>query len=810
MVGAALAGCSGSSTSVSGNFSFRESDGMFSGGLLFHGSQIPPLYATMSIADVYGEDGIGDLILVARERRPTGFGEGAFLMQGEAGGGFGEPVELGQRALDAPAIADFDGDGHLDLVFARFEVEIYFGNGDGTFDVAEVDPLPTGRVRTPLTGDFDNDGDPDFVVSVDDEAAVDRYTIAVYLNRGNGVFDRTMTALSDGFQLAGPPADFNGDDALDLAAIISGTTLVWIEGNADGTFGTPITLRVEPILLSSAITGDVNADGNPDIVSLDSNLFSPVPGTDFVSHLSRGNGTFDEILTTGFDDFGQVFWLVLDDVTGDAVADMLVHNGLVIPSAVNLVKGAGNGSFVVPQTPLLTGAVLSSLTGDFSADGIKDIYARGLIEALPGGGFYRDPIVGASVGAEWVAAMDIYQDGSPDFILGDYRDLQVVVPRGDGSFVESEALPFPEPYSVFVPVPPITRAGDLQGDGLPDLVLLEPSYFPLTPLPTARIMTAQIQYDTTLEFTPFVSLGVPILNFSDLVDLDGDGVLDFTGREVLAPTSGFDINPGPGWALFGNGDGTFGDGVPVTAEPTHMAPAAVDLNGDGLKSLVVGQVDTPLLHIYHVGGDRSVSFSESIAISDDEYQIAVGRLDSDGFDDFVLFERIPANAMRLSLYYGNSSNSVDAGQQINVGTRRPGQSVHIVHLDGDGVPYVVIDGVDNNALIGRSVTLVLRRTGPREFTLLPEIRTYAGISGPFVLGDFNLDGQPDVITLAGNTLQVLRGRGGGEFEFPLYFDVDPIASNLLHGDYDSDGDLDVALFRADTPSISLKMNRIFP
>src|SRR5665213_3320812 len=73
------------------------------------------------------------------------------------------------------AVADFDGDGHLDLVTSN-DV-IFVGNGDGTFQAPSA--TASGPAPGPVaTGDFNGDGRPD-IVTLDNSG-----NVAVALSKG--------------------------------------------------------------------------------------------------------------------------------------------------------------------------------------------------------------------------------------------------------------------------------------------------------------------------------------------------------------------------------------------------------------------------------------------------------------------------------------------------------------------------------------------------------------------------------------------------------------------------------------------------
>jgi hypothetical protein len=127
------------------------------------------------------------------------------------------------------AIADFDGDGHVDVFIANDSVPefLYQNKGDGTFEevglLAGVGADADGHVYAGMGvdfSDFDNDGLPDLVVS---NLAFQKY--ALYRNNGDGTFAYTtdssglgeMTRLHSGWGLR--LIDYDNDGWKDLLVV---------------------------------------------------------------------------------------------------------------------------------------------------------------------------------------------------------------------------------------------------------------------------------------------------------------------------------------------------------------------------------------------------------------------------------------------------------------------------------------------------------------------------------------------------------------------------------------------------------------
>jgi FG-GAP-like repeat/Bacterial Ig-like domain (group 3)/Abnormal spindle-like microcephaly-assoc'd, ASPM-SPD-2-Hydin len=117
-------------------------------------------------------------------------------------------------------VADFNGDGVLDLAFSDLNgVEIALGNGDGTFTETAASPIPVpSELYSLKVGDFNHDGKVDI-------AGIDNYNdrIVLLIGAGDGTFTVTATTPAVSQIFLGPfaivAADFNSDGVPDLAML---------------------------------------------------------------------------------------------------------------------------------------------------------------------------------------------------------------------------------------------------------------------------------------------------------------------------------------------------------------------------------------------------------------------------------------------------------------------------------------------------------------------------------------------------------------------------------------------------------------
>ncbi len=263
------------------------------------------------------------------------------------------------------ALLDFDGDGWTDIFFTNGQSlpdALYRNNGDGSFtDVAaQAGFHRRGLSGAVVSGDLDNDGDPDLVVS-EECSTGSRDGVGdplldgakrVWLNQGDGTFvERSLTVLSppDGSTALVDPkqrctvsmnlADIDGDGVLDLVLANAYDVDVIAPWSFD-----KVHLGVEDIVLYGDGTGDfprtsadlgltgsfvslahdIDGDGRMDL------LFGTA-GQELSVHLQQADGSLQQV--EGLAQAGRGLWmgLALADFDGDQVLDLYATNQGVSP-----------------------------------------------------------------------------------------------------------------------------------------------------------------------------------------------------------------------------------------------------------------------------------------------------------------------------------------------------------------------------------------------------------------------------------------------------------------------------------------------
>ncbi len=274
-------------------------------------------------------------------------------------------------------IADVNNDGVSDLLFTPPLGGSYFGTalgrGDGAFSVLDqTTQLPTTATQYLLmAGDFNGDGKIDTLaiqpgsssqVPCGDSA---NSQLLSYLGSGDGRFQPAGPAVALGVKDPAPglTGDFNSDGKLDVIVPYGSCRpgLLFLPGNGDGTFGTPILINAtQDNQYPGLLVGDLNNDKKLDLIWGDTVL------------VNNGDGTFKQTgLTIPAGGAGTVAAVALADLNGDGILDAVSSPGTAI------YAGNGDGTFQTTPfytVPLAQGIDANSFaTADVNGDGNPDL-----------------------------------------------------------------------------------------------------------------------------------------------------------------------------------------------------------------------------------------------------------------------------------------------------------------------------------------------------------------------------------------------------------------------------------------------------
>jgi hypothetical protein len=136
-------------------------------------------------------------------------------------------VAVGASGVDCLAVADFNGDGKLDLAAGNYlsdpagQLYVLTNNGSGGFTISQTVTIGKGPMSV-IAADINGDGKPDLITANsqdlgnDGNGSVDFGTLTVLTNNGSGGFVVAETLDIGGSAQSVTAADVNGDGRLDL------------------------------------------------------------------------------------------------------------------------------------------------------------------------------------------------------------------------------------------------------------------------------------------------------------------------------------------------------------------------------------------------------------------------------------------------------------------------------------------------------------------------------------------------------------------------------------------------------------------
>jgi hypothetical protein len=603
-------------------------------------------------------------------------------------------------------VGDTNGDGFADVLMpgppmnGSPSIAILDGHADGSLSPPVY--VPTQGLfsqESVVLGDVNGDGNPDLIYITADNATTTSFGILLGDGHGNFQSSSAPQSLPGIFPGLAVLDDVDGDGKPDLLVSLAnksgiGGILVWLKGDGQGNFAAPITLTATGANLLFSVA-DFNRDGKPDILYAALNSSN---GSD-VLHLllSKGSGHFTDTLPPGLN--GMAGPATVIDFNLDGIPDLILQ---VPQGAIEMYSFSGNGDGSFTQVASMSIGQLGFaeyflVAGDFDHDGFPDL---------------------AGVNGETEPSHILYLFGDGH---GNFTPLEVVGPQGG-----------------------IAATGDINGDGLPDVIV--PDRFNFVSVAVGR---TDRNFPVVVPLTPETATSVSV------GDINGDGLPEiFVAGDVMDSV--------PGTVFLNQGNNSFQ--LAATTDPSTFMIA--DLTGKGVVDLIGGPGST--LEVWPNNGTLDFSSSPITFQTPSQGPITVADMDGDGHPDVVALGQI---------FYGNGSYQFTA----------------IPMKDTFPSPYVVGDFNGDGRLDIASGSYTYLNMGNRTFQEVPNT---LGISGgaEAVVGDFNGDGKDDVaIQLPGDTnISIWYSRGDGTFYEATILDAGQEPGTLAVADFDGDGRPDLA------------------
>ncbi len=558
--------------------------------------------------------------------------------------------------------------------------------------------------------------------------------------------------------------DFNQDGRQDVASIgQDADSVFWLSillSNGDNTFQQPVLTAITFTTSDLMAVGDLNGDGNADVVLVHSGSIDVF--------LGDGTGRFSNAVNYPTS-ISQPVAVVLFDINGDSVPDVIIASGTADgtgQSPVNAFVGDGSGSLGAPTTTHYNGTMAYGVFADLNADGHPDLISATQV-FFGTAGDYQPPLnltnrpsvcafpYGPATGSVTVA--DVNGDAKADILTADCANgtITAFLNQGNGSF--AAGISTRAGY-----LPSCVTIADVNGDGKTDAIVAD--------FYSMDILVLLGNKDGTFAAAP---MGYPpggdLWSAPVVADFNSDGRPD-----VLIP-SGLSEEWESLVLLTGLGNGSyvapqdyfFRAGAPGT-ESSAWGVASGDLNGDGLPDFVVG----------NLASDTNV-----------------------GVTVFLSNATSPNKNLQLGVNYGSGGNL---------------EFVALSDIDGDGNLDIVASNSISGSLISGEIQVFLGH-GDGSFSRVPTkfpVISGSGL-GQLVVGDFDGDGKSDVAVLDTGTISsnqafvcnvwVMLNRsttGAPVFAAPVGYALTSVGWEVIAADL-GNGHLDLLVTQTQSTAVSI-------
>ncbi len=652
-------------------------------------------------------------------------------------------------------------------------------------------------------GDFNEDGIMDLAVS-------SNTSLSILIGLGSGGNGSGSFAAPVNIAVSGAPrhvitGDFNDDGITDLAVAVStGAAILLGNGSAgagNGSFGaaTAFAAGSNPQRMAQS---DFNEDGITDLVvtNSSSNTISVLLGVG-----TNGVGTGAFAAAVNYATGTNPSRVAIGDFNEDGIADLAVTNNNAASNSVSVLIGQGagghgDGTFAAKVDYSVGNNAIGIASGDFNEDGITDLVvvnagstSLSLLLGSGGGGVGNGTFAAAtpipySLGGRDIVVADFSGNGVADLAVTNVNDdrVQVLLGLGSGtvgngtfSLSQSDSVG-QNPQNLIV--------GDFDEDGTPDVV-------------AAKTTDAAV---AVLRNGCSVSVPENILAFDNagqVWPVATEQYIGWTrGGAVMAVNVELSRDGGVNWELLASN-------VTETSFKWTVTPPATDNARIRISdSAVTTRVDASDVDFTICA---PFSAASAIPVGAGPSAAAVGDFNEDGIPDIAVACQ---SLSTVQILLGNGIRGVGNGTYappIDYGVDASPSDIVAGDFNDDGITDLAYTKPTANTiefLIGEGVGGI----GNGVFHIDPLCPPVAPGPSSLLTGDFNEDGITDLAVASApsgiNAILIGIGGGGigdGSFAPAVDFGVDGEPLDMVSGDFNEDGILDLVAITDGTSNIMM-------
>ena len=520
----------------------------------------------------------------------------------------------------------------------------------------------------------------------------------------------------------------------------------------------------------SFATGDIDGDGDFDAVVANRN------GNDVSVLTNNGRGVFE--LVESYDVGLQPVWIILADFDGDNQLDVATADEM--SNSVTILMNTGSAKFD-PLDSIPVGDEPEKLVAvDLDGDSDLDIATANrvgdsvtLLFNVGAGSFDTVDVPSPILSPLSIAAGDLDGDSDNDLVIGHASTRQfsdafsVLLNDGSGEF--GEPIEFETDRN-----PRFIALADFDGDLDLDLVTSNQNSSSMTVFMNngSADFIADASYNVG-GFPQSVKVG----------DMDGDLDID------IAIVS---ISGRLGTVFINDSSGTFSAGFvyDTIVGPRDLELVDVDQDAD-LDFLVLNDQSSESITVLLNNGDASFPTNYEFVMGIDDVPDSLSLADVDGDSDLDIVTTDQSSS-GVNVLFNDGNGFIEANVGYSVGSFP--QAVALADFNDDGLPDIAA------STCGNDMVSILFNVGNGVFEL--DAQYFAIGTGLSDISTEDLDGDGDIDLVVTNRLNspqtdpgfvVFLNDGNGQFGDAVQYVLPSGAETLTSGDFDTDGDVDIAM-----------------